>query len=281
MFYGVASNTLSGSTFGVSNGMANPALSFATVTDIRDTNIRVQPQVLLNNMNGWGLVDKQKALYPFVSDGYIHSRATQHKYNLMNPADTDAAFRIVWAGGITHNSNGITGNGSTGYGDTKFTPSADGGGIYIQNSASFGFYTRTNEAGVYVDAGNYITASNGGAISFRRRGGGAEFVGINNVEASVGNTIADIRKLYVINRSNSATVEDYLNGTLVASYARASIAPISIDLTIMGYNANGVPIFHSPRNYAFAFIGGGLTTTNITDLTSAVNAFQTSLSRNV
>jgi len=279
MFYGVASNTLSGSTFGVSNGMANPALSFATVTDIRDTNIRVQPQVLLNNMNGWGLVDKNKALYPFVSDGYIHSRATQHKYNLMNPADTDAAFRIVWAGGITHNSNGVTGNGSTGYGNTKFTPNADGGSIYTQNSASFGVYTRTNEAGVYADMGNYIGGN--GALSFRRRGGGNEFVGVNSAETVAGNTLADIRRLYLITRNDATNILDYRDGANISTYARASVALISVDYTIMAYNDNGTPIFYSPRNYAFAFIGGGLSSTDATNLTNAVNALQTSLSRNV
>lgn len=54
------------------------------------------------------------AIYPFVG-----GNATAHKFNLINPLNTDAAKRLVFNGTVTHNSRGIKGNGSTGYVSTK------------------------------------------------------------------------------------------------------------------------------------------------------------------
>ena len=45
-------------------------------------------------------------IYPLVGGS-----STTHKYNLKDPRDMDAAYRLVFSGGYTHNSNGITGNG--------------------------------------------------------------------------------------------------------------------------------------------------------------------------
>ena len=55
-----------------------------------------------------------KALYPFVG-----GTATSHKFNLKDPRDLDAAFRLQFNGGWTHNSNGVTPNGTNGYADNK------------------------------------------------------------------------------------------------------------------------------------------------------------------
>ena len=58
-----------------------------------------------------------KACYIFVG-----GNATAHKFNLINPADSDVAFRITFAGTIVHDEKGIKPNGTTGYGDTHLSP---------------------------------------------------------------------------------------------------------------------------------------------------------------
>jgi len=68
--------------------------------------------------------------------------AAQFKYNLVNPVDSDAAFRLVFNGGWTHSSNGATPNGTNGYADTKFNPSLNG----QLNSAHLSYYSRTNNS---------------------------------------------------------------------------------------------------------------------------------------
>lgn len=58
-----------------------------------------------------------QALYPIIG-----GNATSHKFNLVNPIDSDAAFRLIFSGTITHDSNGIKSDGTTGYADTKLSP---------------------------------------------------------------------------------------------------------------------------------------------------------------
>ena len=60
---------------------------------------------LVTSLKGYGVWTKMKALYPFVG-----GTASQHKFNLKNPLDTNAAYRLTFSGGWTHNSNGISGN---------------------------------------------------------------------------------------------------------------------------------------------------------------------------
>lgn len=69
-----------------------------------------------------------KAAYPFVG-----GTADQHKYNLINPLDSDAAFRLTYSGTVAHTANGIQGNGVDGICDTKLNPAtvldASAGGL--------------------------------------------------------------------------------------------------------------------------------------------------------
>jgi hypothetical protein len=48
------------------------------------------------------------AIYPFVG-----GTATTHKYNLINPVDSNAAFRLTFSGHLTHDATGIKGGGAT------------------------------------------------------------------------------------------------------------------------------------------------------------------------
>lgn len=276
MFYGVASNTLSGSTFGVSNGMANPALSFATVTDIRDTNIRVQPQVLLNNMNGWGLVDKNKALYPFVSDGYIESRATQHKYNLMNPADTDAAFRLTFGGGITHSSTGALPNGTTGFANSHINPNSNLGNTFAAH-----YYSRTNNSNIGFEIGCITTAATNPRIQLECREAGSAYISAHSAEFGV--VTADSTKLYGINRSSSTQINLYKNGSSIYSNGAATLTDRpNADLYMIGVSLNNAFYRSSFRECAWSDVFNGvLSATDETNLNNIVVAFQTSLSRNV
>ena len=59
------------------------------------------------------------AIYPFVG-----STAIAHKYNLINPVDSDAAYRLTFAGGLTHSQYGVKGDGTnTTNGDTHISTS--------------------------------------------------------------------------------------------------------------------------------------------------------------
>lgn len=272
MFYGVSSNTMSGSTFGVSNGMANSALSFATVTDIRDTDIRVQPQVLLNNMNGWGLVDKQRALYPFVSDGYIEERATQHKYNLINPADTNAAFRLAFSGGWTHSATGAKPNGINALADTFFIPNNN----FSLNSAAIGTYLRTNSSSG-TDIGVVTSAGAQRAELWSKYVDGNFYTSLNNgTYESV--AVANSAAFFVTSRTASNVLKSYRNTTIIKNVATVSTTMATRSIYLASING---AIFYSDKEQAFTFFADGLSDTEESNLYNIVQAFQTSLSRNV
>lgn len=80
-----------------------------------------------------GMWQKSSAIY-----GFVGGNAFKHKWNWKDLRDLDAANRLVYVGGITHSSLGITSNGLTGsYANTFINPSV------VRNAttgASAGFY---------------------------------------------------------------------------------------------------------------------------------------------
>jgi hypothetical protein len=95
------------------------AQAFITAAAITDVTQQGAINTLVLALKGYSIWTKFKAIYPIVG-----GTASQHKYNLKDPRDLDAAFRLVFNGGWTHSSTGAQPNGVNGYADTKFTPSA-------------------------------------------------------------------------------------------------------------------------------------------------------------
>lgn len=80
-----------------------------------------------------GVWVKNKAFY-----GMLGGTAATHRWNWKDMRDLDVAYRITWNGGITHSSSGIQGNGTTGYGDTKFRADL----TFTNTSYGVSFYTK-------------------------------------------------------------------------------------------------------------------------------------------
>ena len=96
--------------------------AFLTATGISDPTISTAICVFVAALKTAGIWDKSYCLYPFVG-----GTADTHHYNLKDPQDTDAAFRIDLWNDITHDSGGVhpdsadTGSNAR----TTFSPSAD------------------------------------------------------------------------------------------------------------------------------------------------------------
>ena len=189
-----------------------------------------------------------KALYPFVG-----STASQHKWNLKDPRDLDAAFRLVFSGGWTHSSTGATPNGTNGWADTFINVSTH----LALNSTHVSSYSRTNNSTSAVHIGNTFGGSTNELSMWI--GNSNAFLRVNTGTLSSPSS-TDSRGLWIGNR-NSSTQQN-----------------LSIRGTQNNFNARG---FYDNKEYAFASIGDGLTAQNMTDLTTAVNNFQVALSRNV
>lgn len=110
-----------------------------------------------------------KACYPFIG-----GNENAHKFNIINPLDTDDAFRLHYIGVITHDEKGFKGNGINGMADTHFVPSEHmgilTGGIDVflnsgnlngyqfvvgtKDGANYLGYHRSTSQGMYVNGAN-------------------------------------------------------------------------------------------------------------------------------
>lgn len=241
------------------------AQAFLTAASITDPTQQAAINTLVVDLKGYSLWTPIKALYPFVG-----GTASQHKFNLKNPLDTDAAFRLVFNGGWTHSSTGALPNGTNGWADTKLVAQ----GTLGLNSTSFGVYSRTNVDRLAPSIGN-LTGAASAECSLWLRSSNTAFLRVNNsTNASQAST--DSRGLFIANRANSTQINLQIRGT------QYTYSNNSNSLSTNVFQIGGVsPNFFDTKEIAFAFIGDGLTAQNMTDLNTAVIAFQTALSRNV
>jgi hypothetical protein len=204
--------------------------------------------------------------------------AAQFKYNLKDPRDLDAAFRLVFNGGWTHSSTGATPNGTNGYADTKLNDSS-----LTPNSSHMSYYSRTNaltatyEMGIYNGTkGIWYALRNAGTTSFT---GGIFQLG-TSLELAVLNS--DSTGHYIGGKNGSTTVKFYKNGTSVASGAKADATATNTSIYLATLNNNGTPAFgFSTKQIAFSTIGDGLLDAEAANLYTRVQTYQTALSRQV
>jgi hypothetical protein len=86
---------------------------------------------------------------------------------------------------------------------------------------------------------------------------------------------------FIGSRTTSTALKSYRNGTNFGTYTLTSGQLSNAIITLAAFNNAGTIQFYSNRQYAFATIGDGLTDSEASDLYTAVQAFQTSLSRQV
>jgi len=247
------------------------AQAFLTATGITDPTITSAINTLVISLKNDGVWTRMVAIYPFVG-----GTADTHKYNLKNPVDTNAGFRLTYSGGITHSANGIVGNGSTGYYDTYINASTD----LSQNDVSVSTYVRNNVSGDQVDIGCINTVGTLVGLQLGVRDTAGIIVRINTgVIVSVTNS--DSRGFFSINRT-SATAAGVTKNTTQTNFAQNSIGVPNLSLWGLAINLNGSSaVAHTTRQQAFASAGQSLTDTQLDDYYTTVQAFQTTLGRQV
>jgi len=251
------------------------AQAFIDATGITDTTQKDATNTLVLSLKSNSLWTKMSALYPFVG-----GTATTHKFNLKNPLDTDAAFRLAFSGGLTHDASGILPNGSTGYADTFFNPITQS---LAFDSAHLSFYqTQDSTFGtsrVMIGA----NASGTGAFIGVVNAGGTQAGGLAHANApnwvAIGTTPS--KGLFTIcTDGTDRTQRMYVNGT---SYGTPQISTGSypnLPLFLFANNTGTAGLFCNKR-CAFATIGSGLDATDSANLYTAIQAFQTTLGRQV
>ena len=246
------------------------AQAFITAAVITDVTQQNAINTLVVDLKGYSIWTKMKAIYPIVG-----GTASQHKFNLKDPRDLDAAFRLTYAVGWTHSATGMTPNGAT-YADTKLIPNT----TLSLNSTHISGYLRTNlnsEAPILSseNSGTY----NNGLYIWPKLGSVGYSVRINdNTSQSGGTNTDDIRGFHVALRTASNVKKYRLNNTERFNVTTASTAlnTSSIYIAASRNNAN-----YFNNQIAFSSIGDGLTDTEAANFYTAVQAYQTTLSRQV
>jgi hypothetical protein len=239
-------------------------LSAAGISDVTISNAINNLVVSLKSNNIWnGLL----AIYPMVG-----GTSTSCKFNLKNPADTDAAFRLSFNGTWTFNSSGAKPNGAAGtYANTFLNPTTS----LSSTNGAISYYSFTNTAGAsQVEIGTTSSPAPTGEINLAANFGGLFYAFWSNLGGGVANT--DSRGFYINNRA--ANTEGWRNGTRVINTGNGTGTSNFPFFLGAENNAGATNYRNSDRGCSFASIGNTLASP--ATFTTIVNTFQTSLGRN-
>ena len=243
------------------------AQAFLNAAGITDATITTAIETIVIQLKAIGVWSKLKAIYPFVG-----GTATTHKFNLKNPADTNAAFRLVFTGGWTHSANGVSSNGINAFADTFLIPNTS----LSLNSVHIAGYLRTNNTsfGPLISTENFGDYNNALWIWPK----GPLFYIRTNDNLSQSGTHLDSRGFHVALRQASNIKKYRLNNIQIFNVTQLSTG-LNIDSIYLAKSRNN-PDFFNGEN-ALTSIGDGLTDTEAANYYTAVQAFQTTLSRQV
>jgi len=242
------------------------AQAFITAASITDSTQQSAIDTLVTDLKTAGIWTKMKAIYPIVG-----GTASSHKFNLKDPRDLDAAFRLTFTSGWTHNADGaaVTAKTAT-YADTHILPSSE----LSTTSTHMSYYAKT------LTNGNSQVQIGDAEID-------SMWLGLysSSYYGAIANTYQDQSytsspAYYLVNKPSSTQLKFIIDSSIVGT---KSITTGSFSGTQNLYlnNYENSTTFTSISTCAFATIGDSLTDTEASDLYTAVQAFQTTLGRQV
>ena len=250
------------------------ANAFITAAAITDTTQKAAIDTLVTDLKNYGIWTKMKAIYPFIG-----GTAAQHKFNLKNPLDTNAAFRLVFNGGWTHSSTGAKPNGTNAWANSFFNPSLHN----VANSSHMSYYSRTLFADTITNACEMgcFTASGAQRNLIFASGNGTSYCVPNNNNEFIVSFASNGVGFYLASRTSATAIMGQRNSTQYTNTATTARINNIISLGAGSGPAAGLYSSYSPRESAFASIGDGLSATEAANYYTAVQNFQVSLSRQV
>jgi hypothetical protein len=230
---------------------------------------------LVVGLKSKGLWTKMKAVYAFIG-----GTAALHRWNLLDPRDVDAAYRLTFTGGAhtlalgyRANAQGAMSNGN--YADTHLVPVSV---LADVNSTHLAFYSLAEVPDAdRCEMGCYNWSGNGSRFHILANYVGDVFYYGMSEEGASGTPMATSTGLFVATRTAAALTTAYRNGAQVGSSANAP----ANGLPNLSVWVGGINYFGSRTDLpcGFASIGSGLTAQNVADLYTLVQAFQTALGR--
>jgi hypothetical protein len=268
--YGLGYSSLLRRSSGPS-GPAYGALTTAWIAATGETDLTILGALntLETDLTTYGLTSKMKALYPMVG-----GTAAKHKFNFMDARDLDAAYRLVFNGGWTHSSNGALPNGTNAYASTGIKVSD-----FAADSIGTGVYLRTNTDVLGADVGTFDTSR----FQLLTRYAGAIYSGFPASNVTATGSTTDSRGLTSIGRVSTTSRKTFKNGSLVFTSSETLTSTVGIntyDFKIGASGGSSITWYSNKQNSLTAF-KLAFTDTDEANFYTAVQAFQTTLSRQV
>jgi hypothetical protein len=224
---------------------------------------------LVTTFKSDGIWTKMQAIYPMVG-----GTSSAMKWNLKDPRDLDAAYRMSWtATNWTFSANGAqAGDTNNEYGNTHFACNenslANGQSlsIYVNGGTTATGYDLATSDGVNQETG--IIAGFGNNLAYTKYG----------YATWLTDTQTGMPNKFIHSSGNGSGTELYVNGTQEQTNATAR----DITMTTNFYlgNKSGVSNQPTDRRYAFVHLGTYMDSTDHSNLYTAVQAFNTTLGRN-
>ena len=257
------------------------ALAFIAATQITDAEQKSAISALVTAWKASGMWNRTVAIYPFVGGS-----AEAHKFNLKDPRDLDVANRLTFSGSISHSDDGVDPDGSTGLANTFLDINEQ----FPQYSMTCGYYSRDN---TQPGAGDYLL--------FGQNNMWFDLFSGTRLQVSLSQQLVGTGPAYTTFTSMSAwngLLGFSQNGPLSLAVYRNKSQLVHNTTEVFGYwsdaepaanrhlrlfgTANG-PVWAGKTNKqcAFFFAAYAVDQTTWNSLSDIVEAFQTTLGRNV
>ena len=258
---GIALSGIESSQFDLDSLNFISAAGITSITEryaINNLVVDLKTNLLWNNM---------KAIYPMVG-----GTSTTCKFNLKDPRDLDAAYRLQFFGGWTFSANGAQPNGTNANADTFYNPFVQG----VPTSSSMSYYSRTNVNAAEAEMGCSAAGLRWSLIIkyfalFQSQ--------MNNTTTGAANvTMSDTSLgLFMGTRTSTTAHKGFRQGVEIISNTQTMAdANPNANVALASFET----IFSS-KECAFAHIGSGFSDAEAVLLNTVVQKFNTTLSRNV
>jgi hypothetical protein len=203
---------------------------------------------------------------------YVGGTAASHKFNAINPLDTDAAFRLVFSGGNTHSATGWLPNGSNGFANSYINPRTH----LIQNDLHISAYIRNSTTGILMgvdttDSRLSMSPNLEGSIGYHNASNSG--AGITSLSSNVG--------LWTISRKSSSNYKVYNRDSTFATIGITSDLSPNASIALGCRTGGSTNSFFSGAEQCTTTAGLGLTDSEVDLLEAGIQTFNTALFRNV
>jgi hypothetical protein len=248
------------------------ALNVVTAIELTGTTLTNAQKMAINNRiinaKSDGVWSKWVAYY-----GFVGGTAAAHAINWK----AIGTYNIIWSGTLTHDNNGVKGNGSTGYGNTGLNPLD----VFSTGNVGLGFYLTENKVSAPTfEIASVVTSPS--PIKY------CELEIYDNLgyfdvwSNSLGSPAITGTKQYFSGNKIGTTSKIFKNGAVTNTATGITGALPSQNLIILARNRDGSV---ESGSYSTARLGSAVINTGLTDAEETANyiselAFQTTLGRN-